>query len=98
MREGDRNSSFFHNSTKQRRNINIIYKIKGVRGNIVEGPKEIAEEIVDIFNKYLIYKIKGVRGNIMEDPREIAQEIVDFLISLQKIRIKCLLVDFLKNI
>lgn len=51
--EGDRNSKLFHNSTKQRRNVNRIVRIKDKRRNILEFPSTIAGESVNFCKKML---------------------------------------------
>lgn len=50
---GDRNTSFFHNSTKHRRALNRINKIKLASGDFTDNPEIIAKTIVGYFETIL---------------------------------------------
>lgn len=53
LSDGDQNIKFFHNSTKQRRWINRISKIKNCQGSILSKPDDVASEAARFFDKIL---------------------------------------------
>lgn len=53
LSDGDKNTKFFHNNTKQRIIVNRILGIKGDRGNLIEDPKGVAMELVSFFQNIL---------------------------------------------
>lgn len=56
LAKGDRNTKFFHNTTKMRRVVNRITKIKNSKGDTLEKPKEISNKIVSYFSNIYIKK------------------------------------------
>ncbi|XP_059064717.1 uncharacterized protein LOC131856805 [Cryptomeria japonica] len=53
LSDGDRNTKFFHNSTKQRRTVNRITKIKTSEGKTIEDPNLITSKVVKYFENIL---------------------------------------------
>lgn len=49
LKWGDRNSKFFHASTIQRRNRNILHRIKDHLGNWLEGQQEVMQGVWQFF-------------------------------------------------
>ena len=49
LREGDRNTSFFHKSTIQHRQHNQISHLKSIEGHILESQHDIEQELVTFF-------------------------------------------------
>lgn len=46
LSKGEKNSKYFHNNTKIKRNIKIILKIKSMRGGVIDNPIELCKEFV----------------------------------------------------
>lgn len=65
LSDGDRNTKFFHNSTKQRRWVNWISNIKNYQGSILFEPNDIASEAARFFDK-ILNNIEGsnLRGQL----------------------------------
>ncbi|KAJ1418794.1 hypothetical protein SESBI_15733 [Sesbania bispinosa] len=57
LQHGDRNSSFFHASTVQRRDRNRLFRLKNDLGNWVEGQGEIEDLVQHYFQQ--VYKSDG---------------------------------------
>ena len=53
MREGDKNTKFFHNSVVNNRLGSKIYKLKNTNGTEVETKEEIEEELTDYFKEIM---------------------------------------------
>jgi hypothetical protein len=53
LREGDRNTKFFHNSLLQRRNMNRISTLVQSLGERTDSPVDIEKELVNHFKTLL---------------------------------------------
>ncbi|GLJ40989.1 hypothetical protein SUGI_0848590 [Cryptomeria japonica] len=53
LKDGDRNTKFFHNSTKQRRWVNRISNINNCQGTIMSESVDVASEAVRFFDNIL---------------------------------------------
>jgi hypothetical protein len=53
LRQGDRNSRFFHNSMINKRNINKITSMQSAQGDKLETYGEIEEEFKSYYHKFL---------------------------------------------
>ena len=51
LREGDRNTSFFHKSTVQHRQQNKIYRLKARDGTILEEQRPIEHELIRYYSE-----------------------------------------------
>lgn len=49
LKEGDKDTRFFHAVTAQRRRQNRIEKLEDLEGHAVEGEKEIGDEVINYF-------------------------------------------------
>lgn len=63
MSDGDRNTTFFHSSTKLKRSRNRISCIKDSSGKLFTEPEEIAMEAVSFFKTLLSFE----GGNFQND-------------------------------
>ncbi|KAL2906095.1 LINE-1 retrotransposable element ORF2 protein [Bienertia sinuspersici] len=68
IREGDENTTLFHNSIKKRRIQNNIYAIKDKHGNIQDSPNGIQEAFLDYY--------KDLLGSKLEERIEVQADIV----------------------
>ncbi|XP_057845074.2 uncharacterized protein LOC131054554 [Cryptomeria japonica] len=53
LKEGDRNTIFFHNLVKVRRSLNNFFSITSQDGKILEDPEEINKEAIEYFSNFL---------------------------------------------
>jgi hypothetical protein len=53
LREGDRNTSFFHKSTIQHRKHNRITRLKSPDGQILENHLDMEQELVNYYSELL---------------------------------------------
>ena len=53
LREGDKNTSFFHESTIQHRQQNRINRLKSVEGHILEDQRQMEKELVSYYSDLL---------------------------------------------
>lgn len=53
LREGDRNTSFFHKSTIQSRQYNRISRLKSTARQVVETQSDIEQELVNFYTELL---------------------------------------------
>ena len=49
MEKGVDNTKFFHHMTNHRKNINTIYRVKGLDGNMASIHKDVTKEVVILF-------------------------------------------------
>ena len=63
MKEGDRNTKYFHNSVKERKSSNKVFSIKNDKGEILTYQNQINEEVVVFFLQNLI----GSSHNMAEE-------------------------------
>lgn len=50
LKEGDRNSKYFHTMTKKRRKVNQITKLQNAKGNSVEWNNGLKDTMVEYFD------------------------------------------------
>lgn len=53
LKDGNKNSKFFHNSTKERCKVNKNFQIIFVEGCLLDNPDQIIEEVVSFFQNLL---------------------------------------------
>ncbi|CAA0828300.1 Unknown protein, partial [Striga hermonthica] len=60
LREGDRNTRFFHAITAQRRRVNAITRLVDSNNRVLQSPKEILNHVAEFYNN--LFSSEGVTG------------------------------------
>lgn len=69
LKEGDKNTRYFHAVTAQRRRVNRIERLKSYEGQQIEGENELGKEITNYFGNLFTTSGPNDREKTMEGMR-----------------------------
>lgn len=71
MKEGDKNTKFFHASTKQRRDINRIIGLRDQQGEWIDDEEGIEKEAVGYFTNLFTSSTSSDPSHVLQDVPEV---------------------------
>ncbi|CAN1785963.1 LINE-1 retrotransposable element ORF2 protein, partial [Linum perenne] len=86
LKEGDKNTKFFHASTIQRRQRNKILRLKNGDGEWIEGEEDITNHVRGFYETFSWRRTRGGRDEINSSiPKVISDEINTYLVKQETV-------------